>query len=186
MQGDTPRHASETWNFVLEDDDHVLASWQRIFAVVWRQRTTLEGAENLRRECSKFAARHAGGIGLLTIVAAEAPMPPSPVRHAVAEFLAEGGAYIKCSSVLMEGTGFRAAAVRSVVTGLTMLARQTYPHRVCSVPDAVTLLSQTLSATGRPAIDPAALHHAIDELRQAALPLGSRSHRRSIGGQTAS
>jgi hypothetical protein len=170
MQGEIRENARETWNVVVKDDDHVLASWQRIFAVVWRQRTTLVGTENLRRECRKFAAKHADGIGLLTVVAAEAPMPASPVRQAVAEFLAEGGAYIKCSSVLMEGTGFRAAAVRSVVTGLTMLARQCYPHRVCSVPDAAAMLSQTLSASGRPTINPTALRVAIDELRDLTLP----------------
>lgn len=173
MQGEILRHARETWNVVIEDDDHVLASWQRIFAVVWRHRTTLEGVENLRRECSKFAARHAQGIGLLTVVAAEAPMPSSPVRQAVAQFLTEGGAYIKCSSVLMEGTGFRAAAVRSVVTGLTLLARQTYPHRVCGVADSVAMLSQTLSKTCSPPINPTALRNAIDELRKSTVPCSS-------------
>jgi hypothetical protein len=96
-------------------------------------------------------------------------MPPSPVRQAVADFLAEGSTFIKCSAVLMEGAGFRAAAVRSVVTGLTMLARQAYPHRVCSVPDAVTMLASTLPvASGQP-IKIAALRAAIDELREHAL-----------------
>jgi hypothetical protein len=70
----------------------------------------------------------------------------------------------------MEGTGFRAAAVRSVVTGLTMLARQAYPHRVCSLPDAVSMFAQTLPAASGRAINPTALRAAIDELRELALP----------------
>jgi hypothetical protein len=44
-------------------------------------------------------------------------------------------------SAVMEGAGFRAAAVRSVVTELTMLAKRAYPHRVCSGDDAVSTLS---------------------------------------------
>jgi hypothetical protein len=170
MQAEIRAHTREPWATVEADDNYVLASWQQIFAVVWRQDTTLEGVQALHRECRKFATKHARGIGLLTIVSAKAPMPPSPVRQAVADFLAQGSTYIKCSAVLMEGTGFRAAAVRSVVTGLTMLARQAYPHRVCSLPDAVTLLAHTLPVASNPAVNPTALRAAIDELRQRALP----------------
>lgn len=150
MQTESRVHPREAWNIIEQDDNHVLASWQQIFAVVWRQDTTLAGARALHRECGQFATTHPRGMGLLTIVSAKAPMPASPVRQAVADFLAQGSTSIKCSAVLMEGTGFRAAAVRSVVTGLTMLAKQAYPHRVCSLPDAVTMFAQTLPvASGR-------------------------------------
>lgn len=170
MQAEIRPHTREPWNIVERDDDYVLASWQQIFVVVWRHDTTLQGVEALHRECRQFAAEHARGIGLLTIVSEKAPMPASAARHAVADFLAQGSTYIKCSAVLMEGTGFRAAAVRSVVTGLTMLAKQAYPHRVCSLPDAVTLLSRTLPAASGRAVNPTALHAAIDELRERTLP----------------
>lgn len=169
MQTEIRAHTRESWNIVEKDDNHVLASWQQIFAVVWRQDTTLEGAQALNRECLAFATKHPRGIGLLTIVSAKAPMPTSPVRRVVADFLAQGSTYIKCSAVLMEGTGFRAAAVRSVVTGLTVLAKQAYPHRVCSVPDAVTMFTNALVASGPP-VNPTALRAAIDELRLRALP----------------
>ena len=166
MQTEVRAHINEPWRLVEKEENYVLASWQQIFAVVWRHETTPKGVQALHDECGKFATKHPRGIGLLTIVSAGAPMPTSPVRQAVADFLAQGGAYIKCSAVLMEGTGFRAAAVRSVVTGLTMLAKQAYPHRVCSVHDAVSLLSHTLTAASGRAVDSAALRVAIDELRQ--------------------
>jgi hypothetical protein len=169
MQPETPSHVDEPWRFVEEKKDYVLASWQQVFAVVWRKETTLEGVSALRGECRTFATKHPRGIGLLTIVSAGAPMPASPVRQAVADFLAQGGAYITCSAVLMEGTGFRAAAVRSVVTGLTMLAKQAYPHRVCSVHDAASMLAHALTATSGRAIGSAALRVAIDDLRQRTL-----------------
>lgn len=162
--------APEAWHIVERNDDYVLASWQQIFAVVWRRETTLAAALALHRQCLAFATKHPRGIGLLTIVSTAAPMPASSARQQIADFLAQGSGYIKCSAVVMEGTGFRAAAVRSVVTGLTLLAKQAYPHRVCSAPDAVSLLSQAPpDASGRP-IDPRALRAAIDELRQRALP----------------
>jgi hypothetical protein len=169
MQTEVVAQARASWNIVEKEDDYVLASWQQIFAVVWRRETTLQGARALLRECNQFATRHPQGIGLLTIVSEKAPMPASPVRKEVADFLTQGSAYIKCSVVLMEGTGFRAAAVRSVVTGLTLLAKQTYPHRVCSLPDAVMLLSRTLPTASGVAVNPKALRAAIDELRERVL-----------------
>ena len=39
------------------------------------------------------------------------------------------------SAVVHEGTGFRAAAVRSVVTGLAMMANLPYPHKVFATVD---------------------------------------------------
>lgn len=170
MQAEIRANVNEPWRIVVDQDDHVLASWQQIFAVVWRNETTLEGVRALESECRNFATKHPQGIGLLTIVSARAPMPPGLVRQAVADFLAQGGAYIKCSAVLMEGTGFRAAAVRSVVTGLTMIAKQAYPHRVCGVHDAVSMLSRTLSSTSGRAVDPAAFRVAVDDLRQRTAP----------------
>lgn len=109
MPTETPGHARESWDIVEEDNNYVLATWQQIFAVVWRWDTTLEGAGALQRECRTFATKHARGIGLLTIVSEKAPMPTSAARQAMAGFLAQGSPYIKCSAVLMEGTGFRAA-----------------------------------------------------------------------------
>lgn len=64
------------------------------------------GAQALHRERRKFATNISGVSGF-----------------------AHGSTYIQCSAVLMAGTGFRAAAVRSVVTGLTH-ARQ--PTRTAS------------------------------------------------------
>lgn len=57
-------------------------------------------------------------------------MPPSDARESIAGFLRDASDYIQASGVVFEGTGFRAAAVRSVVVSLTMLARQQYPHKV--------------------------------------------------------
>jgi len=51
-----------------------------------------------------------------------------------------------------------------------MFARQTYPHRVCSLPDAVTMLSRMLPASTGRAVEPGVLRAAIDELRERVLP----------------
>jgi len=157
---------TEAWQLVAKKADYALASWQQIFAVIWRRETTIEGAEHLRTACAEFARTQPRGIGLLTIVESGAPLPPAPARKAIADFLAGGSEFIKCSAVIFEGSGFRAAAVRSVVTGLTLMARQAYPHRVVDLEDAIEMFVRILpGATGRPVIG-AAFRTSLAELRK--------------------
>jgi hypothetical protein len=140
----------EQWRLIARDPDYALATWQQIFAVIWRKETTLHGAIHLRSACTEFASRNPRGIGLLTIIEPNAPLPPSEIRKSIADFLQEGSSFIKCSTVIFEGTGFRAAAVRSVVTGLTLMAHQAFPHRVCHLVEASQMYADILSpATGR-------------------------------------
>jgi len=146
----------ESWQLVRKHSDYALAHWQQIFAVIWRRETTVEGADDLRASCTAFARTQPRGIGLLTVVESGAPMPPAPARRAIADFLASGSTFIKCSAVVFEGSGFRAAAVRSVVTGLTLMARQAYPHKVCDINDAIEMFTRILpEATGRSVNGPA-------------------------------
>jgi hypothetical protein len=140
----------EPWHLIIKDRDYTLATWQQIFAVIWQRETTMRGAIHLRTACTEFASRHPRGIGLLTIVEPNAPFPPSEVRNSIADFLHDASVFIKCSAVIYEGTGFRAAAVRSVVTGLTLMARQGYPHKVCDLVEAGRMYEEVLTrATGQ-------------------------------------
>lgn len=120
-----------TWipRLVHSETDYALGHCGRIFAVIWRDQTTVAGAQHLARAYHEFA-KAGESYGLITIIEADAPLPESEARDAVAEFLNGISETCVVSSVIFEGAGFRSAAVRAVVTGLTMLARQAYPHRV--------------------------------------------------------
>jgi hypothetical protein len=156
----------ESWQLVVKHPDYALAHWQQIFAVLWRRETTAEGAAHLASACTAFARTQSRGIGLLTIVESGAPLPPSSVRASIAEFLASGSAFIKCSAVVFEGSGFRAAAVRSVVTGLTLMAKQAYPHKVCDLEEAIDMFERILPrATGR-SVSGAEFRSSFTELRK--------------------
>lgn len=111
-------------------DDHIIMTWDRSVGVVWKKSTTLAGVAKLSAVYDQQAAKHPDGVYLLTIVEQTAPLPPTEVREALAIFLRRGGGYTRMSAVVQEGNGFRAAAVRSVVTGLAMLVRLPYPHEI--------------------------------------------------------
>jgi hypothetical protein len=147
--------------------DYCFASWNHVFILIWRHDTTLEGLKALDKAMREHETRCPEGSGLLTIIEQGAPMPSSEVRTAMARFLTELARFIKISAVAFEGAGFRAAAVRGVVTGLTMLARQPYPHKVfATMPEAAQWLGRSLRETAKLEVDSESLVKALGELRE--------------------
>jgi hypothetical protein len=110
-------------------ENEAFGSLDDIYVLLWRAETTLEGMQALELEYPKFLRSRPDGIGLLTIVDVGTPMPASPVRKAIAAFLQAQGGRIKASAVLFDGNSLRASAVRSVATGLTLLAKPPFPHK---------------------------------------------------------
>jgi hypothetical protein len=99
-----------------------------VYIVIWKVDTTEVG---MRRVADLFRATSLPQrIGMLTVVDENATMPSSEARNLGAAFLAKNSNRIVASAVVHEGSGFKAAAVRAVVTGLSMLARQPFPHKV--------------------------------------------------------
>lgn len=114
---------------VCATTDHVMAHFADIFVIVWRNHTTMIGAREGQQAIAKFGLTRPEGIGLVTIVEADAPLPPAPVREAVAELLRASSPHLRGSAVILEGNSIRAAAARGVATGMSLIARQTYPHK---------------------------------------------------------
>ncbi len=159
----TSSSLSWTAQLVHAEQDYALGHSGRVFAVIWRDQTTVAGARHLATAFHDFA-EPGQKYGLVTIIEADAPLPDSDARDAVAEFL--NGISEKCvvSAVIFEGGGFRSAAVRAVVTGLTMLARQAYPHRVFgSVEEAAPWYVQHAPSEWRMGQD--RFTHTVGEIR---------------------
>ena len=115
---------------VAADADHALGVWHNLAIVVWRCETKPEAVSAMRQEYLSVASRYPGGIGMLTIIEDTATMPPIEARKAIADLFEELGPRVKVSAAVFEGSGFRAAFVRGVVTGLNMMTSQPFPHRV--------------------------------------------------------
>jgi len=156
----------QAWTWITKNQDYAFAHWNQIFATIWFHETTLDGIRHLYKSVSEFAKSNPKGIALLTLVAAGAGLPSSSARRALSDLLAAGTDYVRCSAVIMEGSGFRAAAVRSVVTGITMLSKHPYPHEICDAERAAQMFGdRLLRATGK-APNTRTLRGAIESLRQ--------------------
>ncbi len=111
------------------DHNHTFAFHGNVMILVWGRETLVDAVVAVCREMDQFGAQNPQGGGLVTIVEADAEMPSTAARSAVADLLRRA-TYVRRSALIQEGSGFRAAAVRGVVTGMTLLAKQSFPHQV--------------------------------------------------------
>jgi len=107
----------------------VMASYGQVCVALWRSKPTLELFEVQRAELAAGVARHAGRQLFLCIVEAKADPPDQPVRSASAQMISGHGRNLAGCACVIEGSGFRSALTRTVLTGITLLVRQPAPYR---------------------------------------------------------
>lgn len=162
--GGSPRRPALR-TILAQDADRTVATWGPILVVVWKGTVTVAAAREIQFALRDLAASlPREDVALLTIVEADAPMPSADARTALANILRFCADDIRCSCVVMEGDGFRAAAARSIATGLSLIARQPFPHRIFStVHEGSRWVAQLLKQG--PPVDPIALSSAVEEIR---------------------
>jgi hypothetical protein len=113
--------------------------------VMWRGETRATTVNAMYPALQKLTRHFPKSVGMLTVIEENAPAPSAEARAAIARLFASAADDVICSAVAFEGSGFRAAFVRGVVTSLTMLARQPFPHKVFpGVPQAAVWLMPRL------------------------------------------
>lgn len=114
----------------------------KLLIAVWRG-TSYEGADAFYREMKAGISRHGSGVGHLAVIEHGCPLPSSDSRARIASIFDEYPDSVSCVSVVFEGTGFLAAAVGSVATGIMFLSGRRMPFKVHnSVPEAAVFLGR--------------------------------------------
>ncbi|HZU82320.1 MAG TPA: hypothetical protein VE987_05365 [Polyangiaceae bacterium] len=123
--------------------DQIIATWQQLVIVVYRLETTISGTHAVQETFDELARQYPG-VFVLTVVEEHAPIPAPDVRAMMARFLLTRAPQIVLSAVVYEGTGFRAAAVRTVVTGLALVSKLPYRHKIfATVEDAARWFAES-------------------------------------------
>lgn len=147
--------------------DRAFGAWNNILVVIWRKETTPLGVETLGEYLQQLGAQYPQGIGLCAVVEESAPPPSTAARKAMAKIMGTAD-MLRGSVLIFDGTGFRAAIVRSFVAGLNMLTRFPFPHKVCaSAQEAIPWLAEQVPGIDGAATDARALLEAIGAIRQA-------------------
>jgi hypothetical protein len=107
----------------------VMASRGPVCLALWRSKPTLELFHIQRAELAAAVAHHPGTQLFLCIVEAKADPPDQALRSASAQMIAQHGRKLAAFACVIEGTGFRSAITRTVLTGIALLVPKPAPNR---------------------------------------------------------
>lgn len=145
--------------------NYTILSRERLVCLIVHTEMRPGAWQAVTRSVESVAAASAGRVQSLTLLE-EFPLTAPPETRAEAEVYARTiGEYLSKSAVVIEGGGLRATFVRSVITGMVVLSRSTYPRRVFgNLTDALYWLNQGTPRDLSPAAFLDALEHARHEL----------------------
>ena len=104
-------------------------------------------------------------VYLLAVLTKDCPLPDDQVRKAFAEGLARNRGTIGAVANVVEGVGFRSAALRGVLTSMAMLIQAPYPQKAsATTADAAAFLRE------HGAIEARALVEAVETMRETEEP----------------
>lgn len=127
------RGASSQGTLVHLDRHQALFAWKNVGVVIWRGATDAAGVRRIEYMAAEVLSRHPERMVIMGIVETTAVPPSEEMRvlsAATNDRLAQRGA-IAFAGVFAQ-SGFFGSLVRGIVTGLTLLARNSYPFKVFS------------------------------------------------------
>lgn len=138
------------------DHNHVVATWDNVFLLLWRGEATAGGVEDMARVAATWVRERAKGTTtVLSVIENRSPPPNDRVRPLLMAFYRDLAPVMRRPLVVAEGSGFRGALVRGVGTAVSALAPSLLPFQFpSSVNDAAAIIAPSLSARsgGAPAL----------------------------------
>lgn len=92
-----------------------------VCVVVWRSAVIVPRFEKQKAGLATVVANHPGKAAFLFVVEPTAAPPDEALRKASTQMVASHGDRLRCVAGVIEGTGFKAAVTRSVLSGMTLL-----------------------------------------------------------------
>jgi hypothetical protein len=128
---------------------------------IWRGEVSEAHIRRLAEGLRAVVERHLG-VGFLVVVEPSASTPEGSQRQQLVAATASHGSKVKCIANVIEANGFRAAAVRSIISNLALLDRRAdAPPRVAfkDVPAAAQWMSEHIP------FDPSEFVACVEQLR---------------------
>lgn len=112
-----------------KDPDFSCLSSGSLVAAVWHGETSLAAVGKMDRAICLQAAATQTNVSVLVVV--QRLQPPSPeTRAGITNMMKARKDIISCCGLVFQATGFGAAVVRGVVTGLLLVSNNPFPYRV--------------------------------------------------------
>jgi hypothetical protein len=113
--------------------------WRDIFVIVDNGHARASDYSSCAREVTQLAQQFPDGLGLITVLPPLTTPPAPDVREAIKDAYDVVSRHLRAVCWIVEGTEFRAAAVRAALAGLRLLMRPPFPTMVASTyPEGVS------------------------------------------------
>jgi hypothetical protein len=153
----------------VSDAEGIVGSWHNLVVWVWRGTMSVAGVIAFEGQVRRVASGSKRNVVVLTVTEERAPLPTPEVRSAIVAWLRRSDAKMQAYALVYEGTGFAAAAVRSVVSSVGLLAKPTFPYKVFGrLEEACSWLAPQLKAASNQVISAADLAEGVHMLRRQA------------------
>jgi hypothetical protein len=118
-----PRNPDTTERIALDEHHIAVTAFNMVF-VYWAKETQLLSFQRVCDSLARLASAHSEGVGVCQLVGLQAIPPGSETRTEITRLMTERvGGLLMHYSIVHEGSGFKAASVRAIVSASHMLAR---------------------------------------------------------------
>jgi hypothetical protein len=165
LKAGTTSKVTHRSTLIVRDADSVLGVCENVVVMHWHLHTTEAKVRALHEVVQRTGLQYKAGIALIQIPGPNASVPGAEARRLLGELLRTASPALISSSLVLIGTGFRMSAARALATGLTLIARQKFPHVVhASIAEASEFHSSALRAAGANTLPAHAIAAAIRDL----------------------
>lgn len=109
---------------------YTVATWGRLAILLWHRTPTVDGIARTVAVMKDLASRRREGVALLMTIPTGYGRPDVPTRDAMVNAMKEQVPGLRGRAIIYGGDGFIASVIRSVFSGLQMLASSPVPMRV--------------------------------------------------------
>jgi hypothetical protein len=145
-------------------DGIAVGEFSNVCIVIWRDAVTRPRFDVQAAGLAEVVARHREGAVFVCVVEPTAAPPDDALRRASVEMIRSHESALRCIACVVEGSGFRNAITRSVLSAMALLFRsRLVPLSIFDTPPAAAKwVGPRMEAQ-----DPSALVRAIEEVREA-------------------
>jgi hypothetical protein len=150
--------------FWARDGRYCHAMWRDVLISIWHQSVEVEAIHSLHQGVEELLSRHSA-IALLGVSRPQVTMVPgAEERRMLSDLLSKHGTQLRCIGSVILGDGFVSAAKRTVLSTISMVARQPCPLRM--FPD-LSSASAWVAPRLAPPAEPTQLRRAVEDLERA-------------------
>lgn len=109
----------------------MMAAYDHVCVAVWETKPTRDLFEIQRAHLAATVAREPGRAAFMCVVSRRADPPDQDVRDASSKMMASHGRKLTGCACVIEGSGFRSAITRTVLSGIVLVIRSPVPYVFC-------------------------------------------------------